>query len=57
MGKYDEPLVDEAQGLRFIANELATANELKKIEIELMADKQGFTKDWRVELKKKMDEL
>lgn len=33
MGKYEEPLTSEAQGLRYVANEMAESNRLKKLEI------------------------
>lgn len=33
MGKYEEPLTNDVHGLRLIANELADANRLKKLEI------------------------
>ena len=53
--------VDEKEVLlkikQAVANELATANNLKRIEIDLLAFQAGLTKEARREIKDLMDEL
>jgi len=56
MGNYDGIKNPDNKAEVAVANELYTANILKRIEIDLLAFQAGLTKDARKEIKDLMDE-